>query len=262
METPIQIPIPIIADSVLSPDFLYDDYHTGIYFKTSDDKHGRITFENLDAVKICRGEIMPYPFDYSQGVRSAWVYHVQNSRWQQERFNYENEHYGHAYEFGGDVTEMQIDFKHYLFSFHDQFIEVIARGFWYEKSESSLFKKPLTEGHPFLPLPTTNMEIHAAHNLKMQIRKNPKPPQQLTQDAQYCQQKLYEFAIDVGDGDARVTNTLLLSCRGGKAISTLRGYFGRRGAEYEGIANLEEVMPFIDTYMKEVYERRRQSGQV
>jgi len=257
METAKQISIPIIADSVLSPDFLYNNHHTGIYFLTSDDKHGRITFENLDAVKICRGEIMPYNFDYSQGT---WVYHIQNSRWQQERFDYENKHYGTAYEFGGDVTEMLTDFKHYLFSFHDQFIEVIARGFWYEKSNSSLFKKDLTPGHPFLPLPTSNMEIHTAHCLNMQIRKNTKPVQQLARDAQYCRQKLYEFAIEI-EGKARVTNTLQLSSRSGKLISTLQGYHGRKSIEYEGIVYLEKVMPTINTYMKEVYERRRRSGQ-
>ena len=67
METVKQIRIPVIADLVLSPDFFYGD-NTGIYFVTDDDQYGRITFENLDSVKICRGEVMPYKVDYSLGT--------------------------------------------------------------------------------------------------------------------------------------------------------------------------------------------------
>ena len=121
METVKQIRIPVIADSVLSPEFFYGD-GTGIYFVTGDDQYGRITFENLESVKICRGEVMPYKVDYSLGDRGTWIYQVENSKWQQERFDYENRYYGKSYEFGGDVNEMLTDFKHYLFSFHDQFI--------------------------------------------------------------------------------------------------------------------------------------------
>jgi hypothetical protein len=49
--------------------------------------------------------------------------------------DYENKHYGKSHEFGGNVNEMLTDLKHYLFSFHDQFMEIIARGFWFEESE-------------------------------------------------------------------------------------------------------------------------------
>ena len=255
METVKQIRIPVIADSVLSPDFFYGD-NTGIYFVTDDDQYGRITFENLDSVKICRGEVMPYKVDYSLGDRGTWVYQVENSKWQQERFDYENRYSGKSYEFGGDVNEMLTDFKHYLFSFHDQFIEVIARGFWFEKSESSLFGKKLMDGHPFLPLPEDAAERITAHSLTSQIRKNPKPKEQLVADAQFCSQKIYEFALEL-DGTATVDHTLLLSYRNGKLVSTLRGYFGRRGVEFDGFASLEQVIPLVENYMGEVYERRR-----
>ena len=253
-----QIKIPIIADSVLSPDFFYGGC-TGIYFVTHDDKYGRISFENLDAVKICRGEVMSYEFDYRLSERGVWVYQIENSAWQKERFDYENRHYGSAYEFGGDVTEMLTDFKHYLFSFHDEFIEVIARGFWFEKSDDSLFGKELSEGHPFLPLPVENMEIMTASSLKCQIRKNPQPREQLIHDAQFCSQKLFEFALELEDA-ASVSNTVLLSYRNGKIISTLRGYFGRLAVEFDGFADLEQVKPFIEKYMGEVYEQRKKMG--
>lgn len=59
---------------------------------------------------------------------------IENSSWQKECFDYENKYYGSAYEFGGDVKEMITDLKHYLFSSHDQFTEVIARRFWFEEA--------------------------------------------------------------------------------------------------------------------------------
>jgi hypothetical protein len=256
METVKQIRIPIIADGVLSPDFFYGE-HEGIYFITNDDKHGRITFENLDAVKICRGEMLPYEFNYKLKERDVWIYEIENSKWQKNRFDYENEHYGRAYEFGGNVNEMLIDFKHYLFEFHDQFIEVISRGFWFEKHENSLFGKELIEGHPFLPLPLENMETMEAYLLKTQIRKNPKSEEELVYSAQFCSQKLFEFALEL-DGKARVGNTVFLSNRNGKIISTLRGYYGRQTVKFDGIASLEQVKPFIEKYTEEVYERRKE----
>ena len=259
MEIAKQIKIPVIADSVLSPDFFYGDY-TGIYFITyPDDKHGRITFENLDAVKICRGELMPYEIDYSKVERGVWVFQIENSKWQKERFDYENKHYGKSYEFGGDVGEMLTDFKHYLFSFHDQFIEVIARGFWFEEAEQSLFRKEFMAGHPFLPLPLKNSEIMTAHSLKTFIRKNQKSREQLIHDAQFCSQKIFEFALEL-EGEAKVSNTALLSYRNGELISTLRGYFGRQDVKYDGFASLEQFIPFMENYMKEVYERRKTMG--
>lgn len=255
MEIVKPIIIPIIADPVLSPDFHYGDC-SGIYFVTDDNKYGRITFEKLDAVKICRGEVMPYKFDYSLANYSTWIYQIENSKWQLERFNYEKKYYGSSYEFCGDVNEMQTDFKHYLFSFHDQFIEIIARGFWFEKDMESLFGKDLMKGHPFLPLPMENVEIIEFKSLKSQIRKNLKSKHQLIQDAQYCSQKIYEFALEI-DGKSTVDHTVLLSYTNGKLISTLRGYFGEKGVEFDGFVKLEQIIPFIKKYIEEVYERRK-----
>jgi hypothetical protein len=257
METVKQIKIPIIANRVLEPDFFYGDC-TGIYFVTEDDKYGRITFENLDAVKICRGEIMPYEFDYKLYEQGVWIYQIENSNWQKERFNYEKAYYGNVYEFCGDVNEMLTEFKHYLFQFHDQFIEIIARGFWFEEDGHSLFGKGLMEGHPFLPLPTENMKIMESHSLKSQIRINPKHQELLAYGAQFCSQKLFEFALEL-DGTASVSNTVLLLYRNGKMVNKLES-FGRKIMEFDRFVNLEQVKPFIEKYMQEVYKRRKNMG--
>ncbi|WP_099221910.1 hypothetical protein [Listeria costaricensis] len=258
MEIIKPIKIPIVADFVLSPEVVYGE-RTGIYFITREDRYGRITFENLDAIKICRGEILPYAFDYSLAEQGTWVFQVENSTWQKERFDYEKKHYEGAYEFGGNVRDMLTDFKHYLFSFHDQFVEVIARGFWFEEAEQSLLGKGLTDGHPFLPLPAENAEIMTVQSLNMQIRRNPEMVENLIRNAQFCSQKIFEFALML-DEKASVNHTVTLSYKEGQLVSTLKGYFGGQEAEFAGIADLEQVQPFLEKYMKEVSERRHQMG--
>lgn len=259
MELAKGIIIPVIADFVLSPDVFYGDHLTGIYFQTEDENFGRITFENLDALKICRGEILPYPFEWDQSQEYPWVFKVENSNWQKERYKYEKENYGSSYEFGGNVEEMQTDFSHFVFKFHDQFIDVIAKGFWFEQDDSSLFKRALKEGHPFLNLPDSNAERFTAHSLTCQVRRSSKTDEELISNAAFCSQRIIEFALEL-DGKASVDNSLFLSYRNGKLVSRLKGYFGKGTIEFDGIAKFEDVKPYIEKYMKDVYERRRAMG--
>lgn len=259
MEQAKGIFIPIVADFVLSPDIIYSEKLTGIYFQTEDEQYGRITFENLDALKICRGENLPFNSNWEEGQEYPWVYKVENSKWLKERFVYENENYGNLYEFGNNVNEMLTDFSHYLFKFHDQFVEVIARGFWFEQDKTSLYNRELQVGHPFLNLTESNKEEYVSHNLTCQIRTNPKSQDKLISDAIFCSQKLLEFALEL-DGNASIDHSLILSYRNGKLTSSLKGYFGKQIAEFNGVAKFEDVKPYIDNYMKEVSERRKQLG--
>ena len=259
MELAKGIIIPVVADFVLSPEVVYSDELTAIYFETEDEQFGRITFENLDAIKICRGEILPYKDDWDNEQDFPWVYKIEHSEWLKERFNYENKHYGSTYEFGGNVKEMLTDFSHYLFKFHDQFMEVTARGFWFEKSETSLFKKELQSDHPFLNLPENNAKRFSAHGLTTHITTNPKSEEQLINDAQFCSQKLLQFALEL-EGRCYVDHTLLLSHRNGELISRLTGYFGSKKVEFNGIATCEDVLPYIENHMLEVAERRKKMG--
>ena len=259
MELAKGIIIPIIADFVLSPEVFYGDELTGIYFKTYDEQYGRITFENLDALKICRGENLPYSDNWKEGEKYPWVFKVENSNWQKERYIYEKENYGSSYEFGGNVDEMQTHFSHYVFKFHDQFVEVIAKGFWFEQDKKSLFKSCLQEGHPFLNLPDTNVEKFVAHSLTCQIRRNPKTNEELISNSIFCSQKLMEFVLEL-EGNVSVSNSLILSNRNGKLISSLKGYFGTEIVEFDGIANFADIKPYIEKYMNEVYKRRKAMG--
>lgn len=259
MELAKGIIIPVVADFVLSPDVYYGNELTGIYFQTEDEQFGRITFENLDALKICRGELLPYSNNWIEGQEYPWVFKVENSNWQIERYNYEKKIYGNSYEFGGNVEDMITDFSHYVFRFHDQFIEVIASGFWFEQDEVSLFKKELTKDHPFLNLPETNAEKFIAHSLTCQVRKKIKSNKELIADAKFCSQKLIEFALEL-DGITSINNSLVLFYRNEKLISSLRGHFGRQIAEFDGIASFKDVQRHIEKYMKEVCDRRKAIG--
>jgi hypothetical protein len=185
------------------------------------------------------------------------VFCIENSHWLRERFAYEKEHYEGSYEGGGDVNEMLTDFKHYLFEFHDEFIEVIAKGFWFEEDDDDLFGKELTVGHPLLPLTTEKMEKFECNHITVQIRMNKAETAELVHNAQYCSQKLYDFILEL-DGKELRCNTLYLWSRNGEIISILRGYFGKP-VEFPGIATLEQVMPHIKKYTREVYERRQKS---
>lgn len=257
MELVKAIKIPIIADFVLSPDVYYGDNITGIYFETNDDQFGRITFNNLDAIKVCRGETMPYKYNYGNDEADIWVYKIENSQWLTERFQYENKHYSSSYEFGGNVNEMLTDFSHYLFSFHDQFVEVIARGFWFEKSEKSLFKQPLQQGHPFLNLPESKNEIFEVAGIKYKAIFNPTSIEELIKNSEFCQQTLIEIATEF-DGKYSINCTLLLMQRQGKLISVLRQFFGRPTFEKGGVANFDDIKPIIDKEIIDIAERIKQ----
>jgi len=257
MEVATGIIIPVRADYVLGPDVYYRDKLSGIYFETDDNQYGRITFDNLDAIKVCRGESLPFvEADQNEDQDFPWVYQIQNSAWLKGRFDYENANYGDSYEFGGDVTEMLTDFSHYLFQFHDEFVEVIARGFWFEKDSESLFGKEFQKGHPLLPLPEQNTSTYSSFGITFKAIFNPISTEQLIENTLYCQQKLIEFALDF-NGKFSVSQTLILKRRNGKLISLLRGIFGKPVFVKDGVSIFEDVKPLLEEYILGVAERRK-----
>jgi len=187
------IKIPLIRDNVLSPEVHYSpDLLHAIYIVTEDDTFGRITFESMDSIRICRGEYEPFKYKWSKNSDiDIWIYEIKNSSWKQERYLYEKKHYGKTYEFGGSVEEMLTDFKHYYFNFHDEFIEVIAKGFWFEMSDKPLFKQPLEKNHPFSPINSKKAKIEIFDKYK--IFYNTKSKKELIKNAHFCTQTLMEF---------------------------------------------------------------------
>ena len=157
--------VPVNADLVDSPEVVYGQSITAIYFTTEDEKYCRATFENIDSIRMCRGEHCPYENSWVEGEPYYWVCKVENSSWLIERHKYESKYYKQAYNFGGDVDEMLTEFSHYLLNFHDEFVEILAAGLWFEISDEPFTGSEPTHDHPLMPLPEEGMDYLDAHDL-------------------------------------------------------------------------------------------------
>jgi hypothetical protein len=248
--------VPVIADSVEAPIVTYGDGPTSINFLLDDRRWGRVTFEKLDSIRVSRGEYEPYE---SSG-RRRWVSTVSHSPWLRERYEYEKRHYGDAYEFGGNVDEMLRDFSHYVFHFHDQFVEVLSAGIWFETADECIGGRQLESSHPLLNLPESSVSHRfEAHGITCQVRRNPRSMDELVRSAAYCSQTLLQFAAELG-GTPSVSWTVSLRIRDGKSRAYLKSYFGKVEEEHDCVPGLADVQPRIEAWLQEVQERRRQMG--
>jgi hypothetical protein len=251
--------VPLKADSIEAPAVTYGRGPAAINFLADDGRWGRITFENLDAIRVCRGEFDPYDSG-GDADGSSWVSVVDDSPWLRERFEYERRHYAHAYEFGGDVNEMNRDFSHYVFRFHDQFVEALSPGIWFEVSDAFIGDRDLDPTHPALDLPASEAaERFAAHGITCQVRRNPRPLPEILDAAVYGSQKLLQIAAEL-DGSATPDWTLSVRVRDGRPETSLRSYFGKVEARFEGVSDLDAVRPRIEAWLSEVRERRKEMG--
>ena len=261
------IPLPVTADPVAAPTVTYHEILksgevlTSIKFLTVDGGWARVTFEHLDSILVSRGEYDPYPRDWKPGDQSHWVSEVVPSPWLLERYEYEKMHYGQAYEFTGDVNEMLRDFSHYVFRFHDQFVEALSTGIWLERFDESSDGQEVSATHPLrdLPRPTTP-DLIEAHGLAVEIWPNTRRMDQILADARLFSQKLFQFAL-ISDNIANLSWTLAVRVRHGQVRSTLRPGIGSVRATFEGVASLEDVRPHVESWLQEVMERRQRMGQ-
>ncbi len=256
--------VPFVADPVESPEVIYGEFESGIYFPTEDGRHGRVLFRGMDALRVCRGEYSPFDEIGEEGVPSSWVYVVENSAWLIERHAYESGHYRDTYEFVGDVDEMLTDFSHYLFRFHDQFVEAIAAGIWFEAGDTSFKGTKPAVGHPFLRLPESTVTGHIdAHGMRCQVRTNPVSGDELIENARYCDYPVMDFVLELPDAIHGKTITgfrLTARNRNRTVSSSLRGPLEGGVASFPGIAGLEQVRGYIEDWMGKVRDRRREPG--
>jgi hypothetical protein len=264
MENPPQLAhwleVPLLADSVDSPIVQYGGALTAVHFTTDDGRWGRITFERLDSIKISRGEHEPFPPAPNERDEFPWVTTISNSEWLRERYEYEKLHYGTAYHFGGNVDEMLDEFCHYVFSFHDEFVEAIAAGIWFESADTMLGERTLESAHPLNGLarvePTERFE---GSGIVCLIRRNPLPLHEIERAANLCSQVILEVGAEL-DGRSSTDWSLTRRVRNGVGKSFLRDYFGNAVESYDRVPSLSEIRPRIDQWLAEVRERRRQMG--
>jgi hypothetical protein len=260
----IRIPFP--PDRVLSPELIYRGTPPScIYYVTAEDEPIRVTFEGLDAIKGCRGEFLPYPSDDSVETGFASLYIVENSRWLRERHAYEARYYRNCYEWGGDVDEMLTDYDHYLLSFHDEFIEWIGAGIWFEKhpepfSDDLASDGPLPHDHPLSRLPlSTIIKRFVVDGITCQVRANPKPMEVILQGAYYCSQPVFEFVMEL-DGHLSLDYRVEVRERRGSVKSRLRNCMGTIKSTHDGVVTSEQARALVEPYIREVSERRRERG--
>jgi hypothetical protein len=259
------IKVPYEPDSVLSPEVIYRrNPPDAIYYVTSEGDPVRVTFEKLDAIRACRGEYLPYESDDSPESGYSSVFIVENSRWLRERHAYEALHYRSCYEFGGDVDEMLTDYDQYLFRFHDEFVEAIAAGIWFEKDPEPFPSDPLSgssfpEGHPLADLPLAAVtERFVVESITCQVRTNPKPIETILQGAYYCSQSLYHFALEL-NGSAGVDYRLDIRERRRRVKSVLRHRFGAARATIDGVATLEQAKALLEPCIRRASKHRRET---
>ena len=252
--------VPVIADSVDSPMVIYGRGWTSINFLAQDGRYGRVTFEKLDSIRVSRGEYSPYPMAPEEPPKISWVKTVANSIWLRERYEYEKHHYGKAYNFGGNVEEMMTDFSHYVFEFHDEFVEVLCAGIWIESAVKDLGDLEPESNHPLRPLSdSTITERFEGHGIVCQVRRNPLSSVELQRNAKLCSQQVLAVAAEL-DGHASIHWTLSLRELDGALRCTLRSHFGKEVQKYDYIPALAEIKPHIDAWLAEVKQRRVKRG--
>ena len=256
----IPFPVPFEADRVLPPIVTYVGGPSCINLPLEDGSWCRVTFEKLDALRVSGGECLPYADGSSPDDPYNWVSTVENSAWLAERYAYEKHYYGDHYNFGSDVGEMIRDYSHYCFQFHDEFVEAIAGGVWFEGSPECLGSANPSPDHPLTDLtPETREGDLEVPGMRCQVWRNPKPTEQLEAEARFCSQKLMQFALEL-DGETRPGWTLKLRRSQGRLRSDLEDSLGRLAKSIDGIATLSDVEAEVKTWMGEVRERRRAMG--
>jgi hypothetical protein len=252
--------VPLEADSVDSPIVHYGDPMTAIHFVTEDGRWGRVTFERLDSLRVSRGEHEPFPVSPDAPDKYHWVTTISNSAWLRERYEYEKRHYGRSYNFNGNVEEMLEEYSHYVFSFHDEFVEAIAAGIWFEVDDTMLGDRDLDALHPLRGLGhLLAAERFESSGITCFVRKNPMSAAEIEHAARLCSQPILEICAEL-EGRSSPSWFLTRRVRNGIGKTYLRSYFGNPVETFSAIPSLSEIRPRIDQWLFEVRERRRQLG--
>jgi len=212
----------------------------------------RASFDRWDAMRVARGEYPPYPL---AGGRSGLLV-VENSRWFRDRYAYERQHYGTAYGFGGNVDEMLEEFEHFLFLFHDEFVEVIAAGVCFETSTAPFdLESPVRRVGLDDLADACTLEQFEEHGIRIHLRKDARSREELLEASRLCDQALYQVALEL-DGSIRVTHRLTVRTQRGTTKSRWRS-FNKVEARFDGILDDPSALrPLVSRYAAEVAARR------
>lgn len=251
-----------LIKSIKWPDYFnfnfgYAPYFTsinrlGLYLQ-SENFYGRFLFENADSIKTSRGEHFPYSYKEAETFRS-YIYEVENSNWLKQRYEYEKKHYGTSYNFGGNVEEMIKDFHHYFIPFEDDFVEVLARGFWYESNPEPITTQFLPN-NPLASIEKINPTIFKENGINGHVFHNTLEEEKLLHQSFYCSQKILQFGIELNNYISISRTLYLMRDNNGNIYCSLKGSLGEEIKRFENLVGLKEIEPILVQHLKDVSER-------
>jgi hypothetical protein len=256
------ISVPLTSDSVAPPRLVYgsldvgsdaarDESYTALYFEIAGSGAlGRITFEGLDAIKAARGELLPYGVAEPRKA-GGWVFTVEESPWLAERHHYEMRLYS---------TALLETCQHYVFQFHDEFVEAIAEGIWPDIADPS---SPFgTAQHPLDQLPDSipSQRFLSPSGIEWELRRSPRANSELIEGSHLCSQRVCQFNLLL-DGSTTEGASIWLRTRNGLTVSRfVRPWPARELARLDGLAQPNDFTEAWETCLAAIAERRRQMG--
>jgi hypothetical protein len=254
-EEAVALRVPHIAHRVWSPQVRWgslresrEDLTAIVFWLDDDDSLGRVTFEGLDAIRVARGEFEPYEDRAGHYEGWEWAYVIENSRWLEERHRYEDHHYDYP------LIESH---DHYLFRFHDEFVEAIARGIWLDEPEAARpFARPAA--HPLWELPPDTLtERTRSSGVEWELRTNPIPGDQLVHASRLCSQRLFQYNL-IGHGRNAEWASVWLRTRRGVTVSTfVTGPFDVTRIDAAGVATALTFQDEWERLVEGLATRRR-----
>lgn len=240
-------------DAVLPPKLAFTGYDVFLTYPAYDESsHVRVTFEGLDSFRWARGEFSPYDAEDLVAV-------VEPSAWLAERHAYEADHYGDQYEWGRGADTMLTDTHHYLFLFHDEFVEILARGLWFESSEMPWGPDdPLTRSHPANALgPEARVFIGEQDGIRFEVRANGTGHERLIEAGRLHSQPV--FALFVDGFEQPTQSVRARTAHEGHAVRVwVEGSLGVESATFDHVPTLDELMPRFRAHVSQIADRRRE----
>lgn len=249
---------PFLPDSVLAPRLLIADHRVDLSYPAADcGATVQVTFEGVDAVRRARGEASPYPA--AAGSAYAPVAIVRPSAWLRERHAYEAEHYGDTYEWGRGADTMLVDTHHHLFVFHDEFVEVLARGAWFERFDGEApAGATLRPGHPGHPLSGDPVEAGRHGGIDFAIRASTVPAERLLAGARLHSQPMFELFLDGNEDRPTLVVRVRADAEHGGVRAWVIGSYGPEIATFDRIPTLDDVAPVFRAWLTDLARRREE----
>ena len=242
------------SDHVLSPALKYTQRSLILDYPSVDGTRWvRVAFDRCDSHRVSRGEHPPYPFHAVEEQYSPFCV-VRPSSWLKERYSYEREHYGPSY----NAEEMHAEFEHYLFSFHDEFVEVLAAGVHFEFQSTPVSSGDLSELPSWQRLPNeASAKQIGDSQFPLLLRCSRQDRASILQNSVLAEQIYLQVDLDLDVLPRQPFLRVAVRTRDGETTSRLRHSGGKVSAEFAGFPSDQELREAINEEIETVRQRRR-----